>query len=170
MSRVVGLILVVVAVVALAACGGDDSAAPEPTSPTIAPPPAMTAEPEPDDSDYQECIANLGPFIDALREMDSRLNIGLNYGDYGDFLGDVQVEYDKVDIEGAAAIPGCIDVAADAEKAFNAYIKASNIWQKCFEDLDCDNDEITPRLQQHWSKATRLLEDVDEALGVMETT
>lgn len=161
-----------VTLLALAACGGGGSGGEtaEPAAQATTSAPETTTEAEPLDADYQACTANIGPFVDSLNEMNSRLNVGLNYDEYSDFLGDIQVEYDKVDVDGASTIPGCIEVAVDAEKAFNAYTKASNIWQKCFEDIYCENADVRPRLQRNWSRASSRLEEVQAALDVMEAT
>jgi hypothetical protein len=63
------------------------------------------------------------------------------------------------------AIQGrCFDVGAEAEDAFNAYIKASNIWDKCFDDIDCSTDSIEGKLQNQWAKATLFLETASATL------
>jgi len=113
------------------------------------------------------CESATRDFLDALHEMNSRLDIGLTYADYGDRLGDVKVEYDTAvaDIgDGADAAPCLLGVGVPAEEALNYYTKAQNRWSRCTEDIDCDSDSIKDELQRNWSRAGRQIDRADSAL------
>jgi hypothetical protein len=162
MRKAVLAAMAVASVVLVSACGGQSTSAPaqETTAPTTTTAPAPTVS-IPTVS-REDCEAVIGDFLNSLHELDSRLDVGLNYEQYGQALGDVSVEYNKLNVD---EIPAeCIDAAADGEAAFNAYVKASNIWNKCFGDIDCSNDSIMPRLQRNWSKATRKIQSAETAL------
>ena len=152
----------------LAACGSDGGGEAAPsdetsseTRQTATEPPETTTEEEPAIS--EECRAELEPFLEALQDIDARLDIGLNYDEYTDRVGDVSVAYDRIDV-GMLEPGSCLAAAAQAEKAFNQYIKASTTWDDCFEDIDCELDSIEPRLQKLWAQATRLRERADARL------
>jgi hypothetical protein len=105
------------------------------------------------------CATVLGPFIDTLEDLDSRLSVGMNFAAYSEKVGDARVAYDRIDFSSLDAT--CIDgVGVRAENAFNEYVKAYTAWNNCVSDVDCDNDSVTPTLQGHWSRATEFLNDI----------
>ena len=118
----------------------------------------------------EACEESVGPLLDELEELNSRLDIGLTYDEYTDRVGDVKVAYDKADFGDAGEDDlRCItEVGLPAEKAFNQYAKAAATWQECFDDIDCDNDSIQPDLQRRWSRATTLTERARDNLNDMK--
>ena len=118
----------------------------------------------------EDCEDSVGPLLDELEELNSRLDIGLTYDEYTDRVGDVKVAYDKADFGDAGEDElRCItEVGLPAEKAFNQYAKAAATWQECFDDLDCDNDSIQPDLQRRWSRATTFVERARDNLNDMQ--
>ena len=116
------------------------------------------------------CRQEMGDLVDALGELDSRLNVGLNYDEYTDHVGDLRVEYDRVDFGGSD--PEQLDcltaVGLPAEQAMNEYAKAAGTWDECFDDIDCDNDSIQPELQRRWSTASRRADKAERGLEKME--
>ena len=117
------------------------------------------------------CKEEMGPLVDALGELDSRLNVGLNYDEYTDQVGDLRVEYDRVDFGGSD--PKQLDclttVGLPAEEAMNEYAKAAGTWDECFDDINCDNDSIQPELQRRWSSASRKANRAQRGLDKMES-
>jgi hypothetical protein len=155
--RAVALLCVLV----LSACGG--AIAPgggdNPTDENAEAPPEQVAP----DAVEAGCADQLGDFVASLEEIDGRLNVGLNFGDYSEKVGDASVAYERIDIEDLE--PNCLErVGAPAESALNAYIDAYNTWNDCVGDVDCDNDSITPDLQAKWAEATGFIEEASEAL------
>jgi hypothetical protein len=45
------------------------------------------------------CQSEVRSLLSALQELDSRLNVGLNLDEYGDYVGDAQVAYDRLDFD-----------------------------------------------------------------------
>lgn len=124
---------------------------------------------------YDACTTLTGDLIDALKQVDSRLSIGLNQDEYGDLLGDVQVEYDDLasqvrpDVD--ADTQECItDVAVPLERAFNRYVKVNNAWSRCISDYNCDFNEgaINRRTQVSWLLATNLIAKAEKKLAGLE--
>ena len=117
------------------------------------------------------CKEEMGGLVDALGELDSRLNVGLNYDEYTDQVGDLRVEYDRVDFGGSD--PEQLDcltaVGLPAEQAMNEYAKAAGTWDECFDDIDCDNDSIQPELQRRWATASRKADRASRGLEKMES-
>ncbi len=148
--------LMVIAVF-VAGCGGgaqaSGSASGAASSTTPAPPGEVSTK----------CATALADFTDALTEIDSRLNVGLTYPNYGERLADARVAYDKIkfkDLDG-----DCINGAGKPlEDAMNEYINAYASWKVCIDKSGCDTDSIAPQLQVHWTKATGLIAGVKKLL------
>lgn len=106
----------------------------------------------------------------ALKELDSRLSVGLPYADYSEKVGDVQVAYDS-SVDDILELPaGCLtDVGAKLEDAFNRYREVKDIWSDCIEDYDCNFGEgkVNARVQRKWAAATRSIEKADENLAAL---
>ena len=106
------------------------------------------------------CLKQIGSLADKLAEIDSRLDIGLNYTAYSEKVADAKVAYDKIDFAAAIALPSCRRPAILLERALNQYVAAYRVWNKCFEAPDCSNDSVDGRLQKHWSNASGVLANV----------
>jgi hypothetical protein len=116
---------------------------------------------------FDTCEQQMGDLLESLSELDSRLDVGLNYSEYTNAVGDVRVEYDQVPFDDAND-PTCITtVGLPAEAAFNQYVKATRVWNDCFEDFNCSNDSIEPALHRHWEKASRSVEKARDGLDSM---
>lgn len=101
---------------------------------------------------YAKCEANIGEFVNALSDLDSRLDVGLTFADYSRRLGDVRVAYNKIDVNSEDL--GCLEAGVPAESALNFYSKAHETWNDCIKSLSCDTDSIDPQLQADWAKAS----------------
>lgn len=146
---------------------GPTAESPSP-SPTASPTPTVDAAAEAAQELHAECEAALGDFLEALQEIDSRLNVGLVFQDYTNRVGDAQVEYDQVPFD-SLALPCVTGVGIPAEAALNHYIRADNQWNNCIGDFNCDTDGIEPELQKKWSKATSAIESAREGLEDLAT-
>jgi hypothetical protein len=116
------------------------------------------------------CQSQAGGLVKALGELNSRLNIGLNYSEYADKVADVRVAYDDagfgdVETEDFDCISG---VGLPAEKALNTYAAAYRTWNKCFESFSCDNDDIKSSLQRRWAKATIQVEQAKAGMKLLK--
>lgn len=117
----------------------------------------------------RRCDAQLGDLVKAEQELSSRLDVGLNYRDYGDQVGNVSVAYNAVDFK-ALHDMGCLSaVGLPAEKAFNYFIKAQTVWQDCFDDMYCSTDSIDPKLQNRWVIASRKADEAKQGLADLKT-
>jgi hypothetical protein len=143
MTRIVLLSLLLIA------CGGATG------SPTPPPPPTPTPAP----TISEACAEQLEPVLEALEELDGRLDVGLTKVQYGERMGDIAVEYNRLDIDELSAEASCLAVAVILEDAYNQYITANNEWSDCISDTDCDTESIQPTLQRHWSAASRKIEE-----------
>lgn len=151
---VAGFVLLVLAGVAAGflVLHGQGSAAP-------LPPAATQATGSSTSTDSVSCVAQVGPFVNALEDLDSRLEVGLTFADYGTRVGDAQVVYDRIDF--TAMDPNCLsNVGVPAENALNHYVKAFNAWNACVGKLSCTNAKIKPKLQAEWSAATDILDKI----------
>ena len=113
-----------------------------------------TPQPTPDLTAYNTCLELVGPLLDELGELDSRLDIGLNYSEYGDLVADANVQYDRIDFDQLGDNIGCLsDVGVPLEDALNFYTSAYRVWDDCIESPTCTNDSITRNLQRKWARA-----------------
>ena len=72
---------------------------------------------------YRKCDAAMGDFLVELKELNSRLDVGLSYDEYTEKVADVKVAYDDADFTNMGEIK-CLRIAAAGEKALNQYLKA----------------------------------------------
>lgn len=118
---------------------------------------------------HDKCEQALAGITDALEQINSRLSVGMNYSEYGDRLGDVQVEYDRIDIKALPSIDAkCLDAAVRLENAFNLFNEVHTLWGDCIEDYDCDFSEGEPnrKAQEKWRRAGQTIEN---AKGVVDS-
>jgi hypothetical protein len=106
------------------------------------------------------CNGQIGPLLTALSDLNSRLDVGLNFGSYGTGVGNARVAYDQIDASGLDS--GCALAGASAEKALNDYIDAYNTWNNCVNEAGCNDDSIKPSLQKDWARASAALSDAKE--------
>ena len=153
-------------VVVLAGCGG--SLAPGATSATATPSSTATAIPTPQPTARPTpvrpvCPKSIVRFVNALQELDSRLDVGLTFAAYGDKVGDASVAYDRIPFK-KLDLECTLRVGVPAERALNLYIEANNIWNDCIGNIYCSNDSITPKLQRKWAQATTKIRQARRAL------
>lgn len=134
--------------VALAACGSESE--PEPQSK-----PASRFN-------ANECRSEIGAFIDALAEIDSRLSIGLNVSELSTHLGDARVAYDGLNVEDLKG--KCLRIAAKGEDVFNDYVESLNKWQECVNDLSTTDCGSLNSIQSRWSSASDQLDEIEADL------
>lgn len=124
---------------------------------------ATDATPAPPDEVSTQCAEALAGLTDALTEMDSRLNVGLSYANYGERLADARVAYDKTKFKDLDT--DCLDSAGKPLGfALNEYVNAFASWKVCMDKTGCETATVLPQLQVHWTKATGLLAAAKERL------
>jgi hypothetical protein len=151
--RVLTVLSAVAMGIALAACGDSVPSAEEKREATERKEKALEKkEEELARAEAKECEAQLGGFLESLEELEARLEVGLNYDEYFDEIGNVQVAYNRLPINQLSG--ECLSkVGLPSEKAFNAYREAAVVWEECFEDLSCETSSVDPEIQREWAKA-----------------
>lgn len=117
---------------------------------------------------YQRCRTKVSPLIESLQQVNSRLAVGLNLDEYGDRLGDAQVDYDGLAGVAKRLDATCIaEVAVPLEASLNEYSKVLNVWNDCIADYYCDFNEGEPndKAQAGWLKAGKKIDSARNALG-----
>ena len=105
--------------------------------------------------DSSECQEYLGDLLEALKQIDGRLDVGLTNADLGTRLGDVAVAYNDIPFKKLGA--DCVThVGIPLENAYNEYAKSKDKWDACIESFSCqvEGAKLT-ELQGHWSKASK---------------
>ena len=115
------------------------------------------------------CQQQVGGLLSAEEDLDGRLSgSGMTEADYISRVGDVSAAYRQISIKDLKS--GCLtNVGIPTESAMNAYIDASNTWNNCITDFNCNVDSITPELQGKWAKATVLINQAKQGLVKLQT-
>jgi hypothetical protein len=156
------VLLLVFAVAVLAGCGGGATVT---ETVTVGQPPATSTTTPEEADDYQFCKETLGPSMDALEDLRSRLDAGMTYDDYASELSDINVEFNRA---GASLRRGeCHGVWVALEGALNNYIEANSLWNDCLQDL-CSDAAFNKSLQPAWGRASRALSNAQIELTTLE--
>ena len=102
------------------------------------------------------CRAQIGGFLDSMNALRARLEVGLGYEDYIAEVGRVRAAYDRLPTA-RLELDCLIQAGTPAEKAFNEYIAAANVWGECLAEAGCGAASIERRLQAEWRVASRFL-------------
>jgi exonuclease VII small subunit len=122
------------------------------------------------------CQAQMGELVDAIGDLNSRLDIGMNYDEYTDEVSDLKVSYDDIDfdlnddIDPSDTFKCLQQVGVPAEKALNEYAKATRTWSNCQDDLYCTNDSIDTALQRRWRQAASQADKAEAGLDELQDT
>lgn len=120
---------------------------------------------------FDECTAATSDLLETLGDLNSRLDVGLNYAAYSEKVGDVSVAYDKAIDELVDVDDVCLNsVAVPLENATNRYIDVQNIWSDCIDDYDCIFSEgaTNRKVQRKWLNASRFVDRAKDNLDMME--
>lgn len=114
----------------------------------------------------EDCSQQMSKLLEKAKDLSSRLGIGLNFASYSEKAADVKVAYDDIDFGGFDAdMLTCLKrVGLPLEKAVNRYVGAYKKWNGCVDDLNCDNDSITPSLQADWARADQQVDKAKRGL------
>lgn len=113
---------------------------------------------------YPDCAEAMGPLLRKLEAIDARLDVGMVQADYGNAVGGAAVVYKQVDV-GALANDCLRHVAMPLEDAYNHYVRANTRWNNCIVGDYCDvNRDALPEMRRHWSAASRLIKQAEDAL------
>lgn len=102
------------------------------------------------------CRHRLGDFVASMVNLRDELARGLSYNQYMGEMTATRTVYARIR---ADEVPlGCLFAAGGpAERAFNLYIEAANVWGDCLETAGCQTRSIERKLQQLWARAAARL-------------
>lgn len=111
------------------------------------------------------CKRQMGDLLDALEQIDGRLDVGLTNADLSSRLGDVAVAYNNIPSKKVS--PACLlGVGVPLEDAYNEYSKSVNKWDACINDYYCSVEGAKlAELRGHWSKASKQITRADRFLA-----
>jgi hypothetical protein len=107
----------------------------------------------------------MSPLVDALSNIEGRLDVGLNYGEYKQAYTRAKVAYNREPVSQQSY--ACTHyVGVPAEKALNEYRVALNIWGACFSKPGCsvNSPGVDRRLQFRWKRASQYLRSAVNSL------
>lgn len=151
----VAMLLSVGAALVLAACGSSSHTTDKTN--TAAKKAAQQAQAE-----YQKCKSQLSSLLSAEENLNSHLDIGMNFTDYTQAVGNVKAAYDQTPIH--QLDEKCLGVGVHTETALNDFAKAANTWNNCIGNINCSDSSIKPQLQATWSKASSEINQAKSAL------
>ncbi|MEX0427892.1 hypothetical protein AB3X52_09690 [Nocardioides sp. DS6] len=107
------------------------------------------------------CRRQIGDFVADLRDIDAKLDVGMNEADYGDAVREASAEgNDVVTSELSSECDSAYDLA---DRALTIYAGIESDWNEClYSDWDCDAD--TDVDFSGWADAS---DDLDEAYAAM---
>jgi hypothetical protein len=104
-------------------------------------------------AESEACQATMQPSLDALQELDSRLDVGLTLDAYEEALARANVLFEQIDTVALSALGECVDkVHVPAHLALNDYVKAQRLWSECIQDPSCKDADRGARLHPLWSR------------------
>jgi hypothetical protein len=104
--------------------------------------------------------------LDALSEVDARLDVGLSQSEFSDLVGDASVAYSRIEADELAA--DCLSPGAKLESALNKYSRAASEWDDCIWDDWCTMESIDSQLQRKWSDAAEAIDDAEDLLDDLD--
>ena len=117
---------------------------------------------------YDDCFAELQPLLNALSNIDSRLNVGLNQQELSNQLGRASIAYDKITIDNLGK-GTCLTAAAKLETAFNQYNSTVQSWGDCIYDYYCDvDDDVLPGMQVKWASASSAINRAETLIETLD--
>jgi hypothetical protein len=150
----------IVTLLALGGCGGGGSSTGSTSSAETtvkAEESRQVASRDPQGDGADACQARLGDFVDRMNDLRQSLLAGLSYDEYVVRVRAIRDAYEAVPVDklGAACVTG---PAADAEDAFNQYLRAANAWGECAATAGCAASEVEGKLQHRWKLASKRLD------------
>jgi len=116
-----------------------------------------------------DCQRGLQKLTGELRDVDSRLSVGLTQDDYNSALGDVRVAYDTAPFKRLDR-PCLLKVGVPLESAFQKYLNANEDWADCINNYGCNVDQdVLPGMRKDWAEATRLIRRSQQGLVAIRT-
>lgn len=111
-----------------------------------------------------KCHRQIGDFVEALRDIDSRLDVGMTQRDLMDAAADAAAE--RNDVDESALSDACDSTYDRAESALQIYAATAMEWNDCiFSDDWCDPDDPDDLdLQTPWSHASDALDEAYDAM------
>ena len=112
------------------------------------------------------CESTLSEFKDAVKAVDSKLNVGLVQNDFNNALGDASVAYNNLEFDPISTDEYCLsEVARPLEQAFNIYVRSNSKWSKCIQNYGCEVEgKVLKDLQGRWLRASLKIAQVDQAI------
>jgi hypothetical protein len=152
---------------------------PTPTPSTPIPSPSSAAE-TPDNrpaaAQPPDCLSATQEISDSLRTLTSRLEVGVNVGEYTALVGDARVTFDAVDTES----PACDEALDHFDMAILTHTDAAAEWELCIEATNpaCFVDNVglgeksteylrVFRLHRIWARAEAQARRGDAALETL---
>ena len=123
------------------------------------------------EAEYQSCRDQVDPFLQDLKTVNARLNVGITESTFSELVGAASVSHDELDGEPLVDIVqgDCLDAASCLETALNKYNVAASTWNDClYEDDYCTTDSIDPQLQRNGAAAVRLIERAERKLDAAD--
>lgn len=158
MYRTGPLVVAIVTVLALASCGGGGSSSSTETVTAKAAPTKVVEVGTPKKTPRAgDCQKQLGEFLGRMNDLRQSLLAGLSYAEYVVRVQAIRDAYEAVPVKklGVACLNG---PAADAEDAFNQYLRAANVWGECAATAGCAASEIEGKLQRRWRIASKSID------------
>lgn len=150
--------LILVALALVGCAGPSVASAPPSASASAALPPTAVASAA---SAQPACREALGPLLDAITDLDSRLAVGLTRDAFSGYVSDISVIEGRMDTTALRAIhTGCYSAGTTLSGILRAYILANDTWRDCTDDCDAT-------VQAFWGQASAELQQANDLLDAL---
>lgn len=133
-------------------------------------------------ADVALCTTQVEPLHTALVNMQSDLQVGLNFAAYAEGVRSVARAYNRVNIDqvtaasekvmtdaGGTSDSTCLGATASFENAYNAYNRANSIWSDCIDNIlaysSCTSGSVGDRVQAQWTRASSAIANGERRLA-----
>jgi hypothetical protein len=168
----VKIALGLIAVLPLSGCGSNSSTPAAVTSHNT--PPSKSSGPSHSAVQAAACRRGLRPLMAAETQLNSGLDVAVQFSDYTSRLGNISVAYNravsKLKSDPVSFRTCSVEVGLPLQRAFNDYRAAGNTWNHCITDYSCSFDHGSPaqrKAQAKWQAASVALDDAKTNLASM---
>ncbi|HWB21385.1 MAG TPA: hypothetical protein VG652_00700 [Gaiellaceae bacterium] len=110
----------------------------------------------------QACNRQIGTFMSALEDLESKISVGLTFPTYTAGVAKIRAAYGALS---PSALSGACQAATGAgHTSLNTYISALDTWMACTSTTKCSTDSIAANLQAQWANAAAQTEAAKTAL------
>lgn len=122
----------------------------------------------------EHCATDTQALRNALQDLNSRIEVGLSYSDYGTKIGDASSAFTgalngfKTENKAGTIARNCLaDVLTPLAAEVDLHAATAKIWEDCINDYSCDINKGTSadKMQSNWQRTAKLSQRAENRLA-----